>query len=75
MFVDIPEDHEYRTRDPKLSIMPLLRSRYDMNTGFSPNNPRQQVTARDARLAGQSCFMYLLEYAVSINSILYIVIA
>lgn len=46
-----------------------------MNTGFSPNNPRQQVTARDARLAGQSCFMYLLEYAVSINSILYIVIA
>jgi len=23
--------------------MPVLRTRYDMRTGFSPNNPRQQV--------------------------------
>lgn len=26
--------------------MPVLRSRYDQRTGYSPNNPRQQVSVR-----------------------------
>jgi dual oxidase len=41
--IDIPEDHEYRTTAPKHTQLPFLRTRYDMRTGFSPGNPRQQV--------------------------------
>lgn len=46
--IDIPPGHEYRkpnkdTGYPGHTQMPVLRTRYDMKTGFSPNNPRQQV--------------------------------
>ncbi|KAK7065449.1 hypothetical protein SK128_006644 [Halocaridina rubra] len=41
--IDIYEDHEYRQNAPYLGELPLLRTRYDMRTGFSPNNPRQQL--------------------------------
>ncbi|XP_059487238.1 dual oxidase 2-like [Neocloeon triangulifer] len=41
--IPIPEGHEYRNINPKHTEMPLLRTRYDMRTGFSPNNPRQQL--------------------------------
>jgi dual oxidase len=44
--IPIPESHEYR-RVPGHTEMPLLRTRYDMRTGFSPGNPRQQVRIRD----------------------------
>ncbi|XP_047475214.1 dual oxidase 2-like [Penaeus chinensis] len=40
--IDIKSDHDF-ARSPKLKVMPLLRTRYDMTTGFSPNNPRQQL--------------------------------
>ena len=44
--VPLPENHEYRNENPGLDEMPFLRSRYDMNSGLSPNNPRQQVKCR-----------------------------
>nr|XP_027216713.1 dual oxidase-like [Penaeus vannamei] len=40
--IDIKSDHDF-ARSPRLKVMPLLRTRYDMTTGFSPNNPRQQL--------------------------------
>jgi dual oxidase len=41
--IKIPANHSYRISEPQHSEMPVLRTRYDMRTGFSPNNPRQQV--------------------------------
>nr|CAD7458660.1 unnamed protein product [Timema tahoe] len=40
--VKVPENHTYRHK-PGHTMMPVLRTRYDMRTGFSPNNPRQQL--------------------------------
>ena len=40
MNIKIPDGHSKYT---EASQMPFLRSRYDMRTGLSPNNPRQQV--------------------------------
>lgn len=40
--IPIPADHPYHNRTT-VKAMPFLRSRYDMRTGQSPNNPRQQV--------------------------------
>lgn len=41
--IKIPKSHSYFKNKPHHSEMPLLRTRYDMRTGFSPNNPRQQL--------------------------------
>ncbi|GFG34861.1 hypothetical protein Cfor_10393 [Coptotermes formosanus] len=41
--IKIPENHSYHTHKPNHSEIPVLRTRYDMRTGFSPNNPRQQL--------------------------------
>ncbi|KAK4315140.1 hypothetical protein Pmani_013613 [Petrolisthes manimaculis] len=41
--IEVEPDHEYATTHPGLKVMPFLRTRYDMTTGFSPNNPRQQL--------------------------------
>jgi dual oxidase len=41
--IKIPENHSYQKNKPHHSEIPVLRTRYDMRTGFSPNNPRQQV--------------------------------
>lgn len=42
--IKIPKNHPIHDPDiTKVQSMPLLRSRYDMNTGKSPNNPRQQL--------------------------------
>ncbi|KAI4457597.1 oxidase/peroxidase [Holotrichia oblita] len=38
--IPIPKGHRYRDTH---SEMPLLRTRYDQRTGYSPNNPRQQL--------------------------------
>ena len=44
--IKIPKGHEQYDKDNEGDIeLPLLRSRYDMNTGYSPNVPRQQVRA------------------------------
>ncbi|RZC35513.1 dual oxidase 1-like, partial [Asbolus verrucosus] len=40
--IKIPDKHPYRT-EPGHTEMPFLRSRYDQRTGYSPNNPRQQL--------------------------------
>lgn len=40
--INIPENHTYRTQLGHTE-MPVLRTRYDYQTGLSPNNPRQQV--------------------------------
>nr|CAD7401821.1 unnamed protein product [Timema poppensis] len=40
--VKVPDNHTYRHK-PGHTMMPVLRTRYDMRTGFSPNNPRQQL--------------------------------
>lgn len=39
--IDLPQGYGYDT--DRIGVLPLLRSRYDMRTGFSPNVPRQQV--------------------------------
>ena len=40
----IPKGHEqYDPFKEGGKEIPILRSRYDMTTGLSPNNPRQQV--------------------------------
>ncbi|XP_074037846.1 dual oxidase 1 [Leptinotarsa decemlineata] len=41
--IPIPENHKYHLGNPNHTFMPLLRTRYDMKTGYSPNNPRQQL--------------------------------
>nr|XP_022914641.1 dual oxidase-like [Onthophagus taurus] len=38
--IPIPGNHKYAKMH---SEMPLLRTRYDQKTGYSPNNPRQQL--------------------------------
>lgn len=40
--IDIPANHRYRNETGH-TILPFLRTRYDMRTGYSPNNPRQQL--------------------------------
>lgn len=40
--IEIPEGHRLRN-ETNHSVLPLLRTRYDMRTGYSPNNPRQQL--------------------------------
>ncbi|GLV42469.1 Dual oxidase [Carabus blaptoides fortunei] len=40
--IPIPETHRYRNLTGH-TMLPLLRTRYDMRTGYSPNNPRQQL--------------------------------
>ncbi|XP_077863233.1 dual oxidase-like [Saccoglossus kowalevskii] len=40
--IEVPDDHPLYEKGYR--VMPFVRSRYDMgNTGFSPNNPRQQL--------------------------------
>ena len=42
--LNIPKGHPQYDPDGRGGReMPLLRTRYDMTTGYSPNNPRQQV--------------------------------
>ncbi|XP_046428297.1 dual oxidase-like [Neodiprion fabricii] len=38
--IKIPENHRYLKLNKE---MPVLRTRYDARTGYSPNNPRQQL--------------------------------
>ena len=45
--IEVPDGHEYKVSEPYMKILPLLRTRYDMNTGYSPNNPRQQVSINE----------------------------
>lgn len=40
--IEIPVNHSYR-KQPHHTVLPFVRTRYDQRTGFSPNNPRQQV--------------------------------
>lgn len=41
--IPIEKNHDYHKKSPHLDEMPFLRTRYDFTSGFSPNNPRQQV--------------------------------
>ncbi|XP_021358388.1 dual oxidase 2-like isoform X2 [Mizuhopecten yessoensis] len=41
--VPIPKDHPYNPEGKDDLVMPFLRTRYDASTGYSPNNPRQQL--------------------------------
>ncbi|CAL1526685.1 unnamed protein product [Lymnaea stagnalis] len=41
--IPVPKDHKYNPDQIDDLEMPFLRSRYDQRTGFSPNNPRQQL--------------------------------
>ena len=42
--IKIPKGHpQYDPNEDGDKEMPVLRTRYDMTTGLSPNNPRQQV--------------------------------
>ena len=39
--------------------IPFLRTRYDFNTGYNPNNPRQQVC--ECRMYANNMFILLVE--------------
>ncbi|XP_064595545.1 dual oxidase 2-like [Liolophura sinensis] len=42
--IKIPKGHQQYDKEARGGYeIPLLRSRYDQNTGYSPNNPRQQL--------------------------------
>ncbi|XP_069137726.1 dual oxidase 2-like isoform X3 [Argopecten irradians] len=41
--IPVPKDHPYNPEGKDNLFMPFLRTRYDASTGFSPNNPRQQL--------------------------------
>ncbi|XP_060062787.1 dual oxidase 2-like [Ylistrum balloti] len=41
--VPIPKDHPFNPEGKDNLAMPFLRTRYDASTGYSPNNPRQQL--------------------------------
>ncbi|KAH9499249.1 hypothetical protein Btru_003513 [Bulinus truncatus] len=41
--IPVPLNHKYNPRRMNDLEMPFLRSRYDQRTGYSPNNPRQQL--------------------------------
>ncbi|KAI8789215.1 G-protein coupled receptor 126, partial [Biomphalaria glabrata] len=43
MNIPVPVDHKYNPNKIKDLEMPFLRTRYDQRTGFSSNNPRQQL--------------------------------
>ncbi|KAJ8953259.1 hypothetical protein NQ318_015841 [Aromia moschata] len=55
--IDIPENHRYR---PYHSVMPLLRTRYDQRTGYSPNNPRQQTSSKHQEPEKEILFCFQL---------------
>lgn len=40
--IEVPKSHRYYTETGH-TLLPVLRTRYDMRTGYSPNNPRQQL--------------------------------
>ncbi|GFR66424.1 dual oxidase [Elysia marginata] len=41
--IPVPKDHTYNPDGKENLEMPFRRARYDQRTGFSPNNPRQQL--------------------------------
>jgi dual oxidase len=41
--IDIPDNYTTYQVAGNPKIIPFVRSRYHMGTGYSPNNPRQQV--------------------------------
>ena len=45
--IKVPLGHKYNPHNLTNLEMPFQRARYDQRTGFSPNNPRQQVQFRD----------------------------
>ncbi|KAL4227481.1 hypothetical protein ACF0H5_012925 [Mactra antiquata] len=55
--VDVPKGHpQFDSKQPDKSgtiKMPFKRTRYDQRTGFSPNNPRQQLNEITPFLDGQ----------------------
>lgn len=40
--IPVPKDHQFSEGKEDLE-MPFQRTRYDSRTGYTPNNPRQQV--------------------------------
>ncbi|KAK0181298.1 hypothetical protein PV327_003591 [Microctonus hyperodae] len=53
--IKIPENHPYRIKTGQKE-MPVLRTRYDEETGHSPNNPRQQLNEATPYLDGGSIY-------------------
>ena len=58
--IPIPSGHYLYNRGVK--VMPFLRTRYDMTTGYSPNVPREQVrvTVRAAATLKTRSLTYLI---------------
>lgn len=52
--IDVPKGHDLYDREGKGNVqLPFQRSRYDARTGYSPNNPRQQINEITPYLDGQ----------------------
>ncbi|KAH7965539.1 hypothetical protein HPB49_008691 [Dermacentor silvarum] len=64
--IPIPENHEYRNIGA--AAMPFLRTRYDVRTGNSPNNPRRQIVRALIQLLRRFSFRSDMD-ATQINEI------
>ena len=64
--IPVPNDHPFLQGKESLE-MPFPRTRYDSSTGYSPNNPRQQVcvhTCKPMYLGSGTVNSLLLQYPV-----------
>ncbi|XP_035207728.1 dual oxidase 2-like isoform X3 [Stegodyphus dumicola] len=52
--IHIPSDHYYKKTG--LKEMPFIRTKYDTNTGKSPNNPRKQLNSATAWIDGSAIY-------------------
>jgi hypothetical protein len=65
-YIPVPPDHPFRQGEETLE-MPFPRTRYDSRTGYSPNNPRQQVrvhTCKPMYLGSDTVNSLLFQYSV-----------
>lgn len=63
--IPVPKDHRYNPGKKDDLEMPFQRARYDQRTGYSPNNPRQQVRKKNYLYSIQhvsKIFLYLLTH-------------
>ncbi|XP_071091367.1 dual oxidase 1-like [Haliotis cracherodii] len=67
--IPIPKTHKYAKElnvpDPE---MPFLRSRYDQSTGYSPNNPRQQLNEITPFLDGNLMYGFAKAWTDTLRS-------
>lgn len=59
--IPILDNHTFYKDQPHHTELPLLRTRYDQKTGYSPNNPRQQVKIIFKTFSANHYALYFLD--------------